>query len=88
LTFCDIQMFKRFGEIIVINTLVSIVLTLTVLPALLAVWGPLDYHGSYKRSIVALLALGVIFGILMLVLYLLATEGGTRVAGPTGEYVF
>lgn len=33
-------MFKRFGEIIVINTLVSIILTLTVLPVLLAYWGP------------------------------------------------
>lgn len=58
-------MFKRFGEIIVINTLVSIILTLTVLPVLLAYWGPtgaqrlfllfsqiLVYHSVYSISFV------------------------------------
>eukprot|EP00039_Didymoeca_costata_P015380 m.260048 g.260048 ORF g.260048 m.260048 type:complete len:1505 (+) comp16212_c0_seq24:1476-5990(+) len=87
LVFCKLQMFSRFGEIIVINTCVSIILTMTLLPALLSSFGTLDYSGSLLRSFLGLLFLGALFGTFTLILYLMA-QGGTRVEGADGEYVF
>ena len=87
LTMCQLQLFKRFGEIIVINTVVSIALTLTLLPALLAAFGPGGFKGSIRRSLVAALMLASFVGIIILSLYIMA-ENGNRTRGPTGEFIF
>jgi len=87
LTMCQLQLFKRFGEIIVINTVVSITLTLTLLPALLAAFGPGSFKGSVRRSLIAALMLASFVGIIILSLYFMA-EDGNRVRGPTGNFVF
>lgn len=87
LTLCEIQLFKRFGEIIVINTVVSITLTMTMLPALLAIFGPKPFKASFKRSLIALFALLLFFGFIVLVLYIMA-EAGSPMRGPTGANVF
>ena len=87
LTMCQLQLFKRFGEIIVINTVVSIVLALTLLPALLATFGPGGFKGSIRRLLISALMLASFVGIIILSLYLMA-EDGNRVRGPTGQFVF
>ena len=87
LTTCQFQLFKRFGEIIVINTVVSVVLALTLLPALLATFGPGGFRGSIRRLLLSALMLASFVGIITLSLYLMA-ENGNRVRGPTGEFVF
>ena len=87
LSFCELMMFKRFGEIILVNTLSSIILTLTFLPALLATIGPKSYHHTAKASVIGLLILCVVGGGIALVLFFVA-KGGTCIVGPSGKYMF
>eukprot|EP00041_Stephanoeca_diplocostata_P037339 m.1407419 g.1407419 ORF g.1407419 m.1407419 type:complete len:1419 (+) comp25018_c0_seq4:288-4544(+) len=68
LTLCNIQLMARFGEILVLNTCVSLLLTLTALPAMLACFGPASYKGSIKRFLLALVGLGVLVGVYFLVI--------------------
>ena len=87
LSFCELMMFKRFGEIILINTLSSIILTLTFLPALLAAIGPKSYHHTAKASVIGLLILCAVGGGIALLLFFVA-KGGTCIVGPSGKYMF
>jgi hypothetical protein len=87
LSFCGLMMFKRFGEIILINTVSSIILTLSLLPALLAAFGPHSYHHTAKMSVVGVLIVGLIFGGIALILFFVA-KGGNCIVGPSGYYLF
>ena len=87
LSFCELMMFKRFGEIILMNTVSSIVLTLTFLPALLAALGPKSYHHTAKASVIGLLLLCLVGGGVALILFFVA-KGGTCIPGPSGKYLF
>ena len=87
LRFCQLLMFKRFGEIILINTVSSVLTTLTLQPALLASIGLHDYHHTAKASVIGIVVMMLVFSGFALLFYFMA-KGGTGVAGPSGEYFF
>ena len=76
---------ERFLFVIFLHpdTVVSIALALTTLPALLAVAGPAIYKPTIRRFLLALVALGALTGLLVLVLWIGAQSGNVR--GPEGE---
>ncbi|CAB1321943.1 unnamed protein product [Coregonus sp. 'balchen'] len=58
LFFCVIVPFAKFGQIVAINTAVSILFTLTVTAAMLATMGPANFHrppGAVLKAILAVL---------------------------------
>ena len=87
LTQTVIRPFSKFGEIVAINTSVSIVYTLTACTAFLAIFGPAKYRISLKSVGIAF---GVTCGIivaLVLCLYGVA-KMGYSIPGPSGENLF
>ena len=81
------MMFKRFGEIILINTVCSVFITMTLLPAMVVQFGPVTYHSSMWRSIKATGVLAVLFVLFTLLLYLMVA-GGTTITDSEGEPMF
>jgi hypothetical protein len=65
------------------DTVVSIVLALTTLPALLAVAGPAVYKPSIRRFFIALIVLALLCGLIVLALWAAAQHDMVR--GPEGE---
>ena len=59
---------------------------MTLLPALLAMCGPLDHHESLKRSGIGLVFLMAFFGTSMLILFIAAQS--TTIRGADGEIMF
>lgn len=58
LFFCVIVPFAKFGQIVAINTVVSILFTLTVTAAMLATMGPANFHrppGAVLKASLAVL---------------------------------
>jgi len=86
LTTTQLPLFNKFGKIICINTVVSITLTLTFLPALLASFGPLQYHESLRSSLNGVVFLGVFFGCVFLLIYIISQNNDVR--GPDGEDMY
>jgi len=87
LTQTYIQPFAKFGYILLINTSVSVVVTLTLCVALLATFGPARFTGSMRSHINALLVtLGIVAGIL-LAIYISGTLGA-HIPGPSGDNLF
>eukprot|EP00039_Didymoeca_costata_P010145 m.136049 g.136049 ORF g.136049 m.136049 type:complete len:2274 (-) comp14722_c0_seq4:389-7210(-) len=87
LTFASLLIFSRFGVIVVINTTVSIFLTLTLLPPLLAEFGPLTYKGSLKQTMKGFIGLAIFFSLLALILYI-CVQAGATINGADGEPLF
>jgi integral membrane sensor domain MASE1 len=87
LSFGKLMMFKRFGQIILINTVVAIITTLTLEPALLAAMGLHHYHHTAKASVIGVLIMCVTFGFLALIFFGMA-RGGNGIKGPSGSYLF
>ncbi|XP_065061104.1 protein dispatched homolog 3-like [Rhopilema esculentum] len=83
-----IRLFSKFGEILAINTTMSIVYTLTICVSLLSIMGPTRFRGSMKSHFVAFLAVGLVVGLVALTLYLLNAYAGVSVPGPTGGQLF
>ncbi len=84
----QIRLFSKFGEILAINTGVSILYTLTICVSLLSIMGPTRYRGSFKSHLVAFIIVAVVVGIVMLVLYLLSFYGHIHIPGPSGGELF
>lgn len=67
LFFCVIVPFAKFGQIVAINTAVSILFTLVVTTAMLAAMGPTDFRrpprAVLKASLAVLLAVGLGAGV-------------------------
>lgn len=87
LLFASIQLFSRFGLIVCLNTVVSVVFALVVYPSLLCVVGPVAFKRSWRAS---MMQLGFLcFASLLLVLALfLASKAGFVVLGPSGKPLF
>lgn len=90
LMFCEVVIFQRFGLIILISVVVSVTASVTLLPALLATFGPTDNHAPQaSRSMPAMLkaaavrcALGLaatllVVALLVLTLYAVDSMCGT-----------
>ncbi|XP_074654150.1 protein dispatched homolog 3-like [Tubulanus polymorphus] len=87
LTQTMIQPFAKFGQIVTMNTTVSILYTLTVCIAFLAIFAPANYTSSCKSRVISILATGTVIGAFVLVLYVLSLCG-VAIPGPSGESLF
>ena len=87
LTQATIQPFAKFGQIIAINTTVSIVYTLTACTAFLAIIGPAHFKPSLKATVIALGVTIVVIGILVGSLYAVV-RSGIQIPGPNGKDLF
>ena len=84
----QIQLFAKFGQILAINTGMSIFYTLTVCVSLLSIMGPTRFKSSVKRHGIAVLGVAIFAGIVMLTLYLLSKYTDLKVPGPSGGQLF
>ena len=84
----QIQLFAKFGQILAINTGMSILYTLTICVSLLCIMGPTRFKGSIKRHGLAIIAVAIFVGLVLLALYLLSVYASVKVPGPTGGQLF
>lgn len=84
----QIQLFAKFGQILAINTGISIFYTLTICVSLLCLMGPTRFKSSLKGHGFASLGVAIFVGIVILTLYLLSMYANVKVPGPTGEPLF
>ncbi|XP_067658101.1 protein dispatched homolog 3-like isoform X2 [Haliotis asinina] len=87
LTQTTIQPFSKFGDIVLINTTVSITFTLLLCGALLTTIGPAKFKSSIKASGIALGIMTVVIGILTLILFVLSRTV-VDIPGPGGNPLF
>ena len=87
LTQAVIEPFSKFGQIVTINTGVSIVYTMTVVVALLSTVAPAKFVNSVRSGVIALFAMLGFIGVLVLSLYILAKKG-ISVPAPNGNDLF
>ncbi|CAL1535386.1 unnamed protein product [Lymnaea stagnalis] len=87
LTQTFIQPFAKFGTILLINTTVSMVMTLTLAVALMAAIGPARYRSTWKSHLIATASVIVVTGAFVLALYI-ATSKGVVIPGPSGSPLF
>ena len=87
LTLTTIRPFSKFGEIVAINTTASIVYTLTVCTALLAIWAPSRYRITCKSVSIAFAVTATVVVVLVMSLYG-AARLGVGIPGPSGENLF
>ena len=87
LCLATIQLFAKFGQILAINTAVSIYYTLTICVALLCLMGPVRFRASWKSSVIALLVVAIVYSIPALILFFVNWKVVT-IPGPAGEPLF
>ncbi|KAH9492822.1 Protein dispatched 3 [Bulinus truncatus] len=75
LTQTVIQPFSKFGSILLINTTVSLVMTMTLAVALLAVIAPARYRGTWKSYLKATVSVIVLTGAFFLSLFIASKAG-------------
>lgn len=87
LTQTTIQPFAKFGAIVLINTSVSIVFTLTLCVALLTTFAPARFINTWKSHVLAFVITAAVCGAVLLVMYIITTKG-VFIPGPNGEPLF
>ena len=87
LCLATIRPFSKFGEIVALNTTASIVYTLTVCTAFLAIFAPARYRISLRSVGIATLVTGVIVTAIVLSLFG-AARMGVAIPGPSGGNLF
>ena len=87
LCFTTIQLFAKFGQIMAINTAVSMFFTFTICVALLRTIAPAKFRSSLRASCIATVAMGVFIGMGCLLLYIISLKG-VEIPGPGGEPLF
>eukprot|EP01052_Picozoa_sp_SAG31_P006383 SAG31_NODE_293_length_18292_cov_8.779586_9_plen_858_part_00 len=103
LNFCQVIIFQRFGLIILISVCFSIAASMTLLPALLATFGPTQKKRlrsntwtdclvmTASRAVMGLSGTLAFLGVLVLTLYgvdRICVSNGCRVLGPEGTPLF
>lgn len=82
-----IQLFAKFGQILAINTAVSIFFTLTICVALLCIIAPVRFRASWRSSGIALAIVVVVYGLGAMILYFISTKV-VAIPGPAGQPLF
>ena len=80
--------FSKFGQIVALNTTVSIVYSLTFCATFLALFGPARFTNGLRSTLVAVGATIVIVGAAILGLFLSARYLHLHIPGPKGEDLF
>ncbi|KAK7094104.1 protein dispatched homolog 3-like [Littorina saxatilis] len=87
LTQTVIQPFSKFGDIVLINSSVAILYTLTLCVALLATIAPAKFVPTWRSHLKAFVATSAGCGVVVLALYITA-KCGVDVPGPNGVPLF
>lgn len=87
LTQATIQPFAKFGQILAINSTVSIIYCLTVCSALLAFMGPSKFISSWKSTLKMTIGTCVVVGSSSLLLFVIS-KCGVFIPGPNGAALF
>ncbi|XP_068700492.1 protein dispatched homolog 3-like [Montipora foliosa] len=82
-----IQLFAKFGQILAINTAVSIFFTLSICVALLCLIAPARFKASGWTTLKALVTVLTVYGVGALILFLINWKA-VRIPGPSGEPLF
>ena len=90
LLFTQIQLFKRFGEILLLDTLVAIIYTLVFCSSFLGFWGPQTNKPSVWKTVNAVATvLFTLVGYTALILFVyIISVAGVDIPGPSGEPLF
>lgn len=86
----QIQLFTRFGQILLLDTAVAIVFTIIICGNCLAFFGPANQESRKKRLLNAVLTVVVTlggYGLLFLGLYVASTRG-VYIPSPQGKELF
>ena len=87
LTMTSIQPFAKFGQIVTINTTVSILYTLTACVTFLSIFAPAHYVNSLRSTALAVLGTLIFVGSLIFSLYIIS-RCGVDIPAPNGENLF
>ncbi|KAI8489751.1 GRB10 interacting GYF protein 1 [Branchiostoma belcheri] len=87
LCFTTFVPFSKFGEIVAINTAMSILYALTACTAFLAVAAPAKFQSTWKASLKALIGAAVVLSLAVLACYVAYREG-VVIPGPDGNSLF
>lgn len=82
-----IQLFAKFGQILAINTVVSIFFTLTICVALLRLIAPVRFRPSGLKTLKALFIVLTVYGVGAAILFLINWKG-VIIPGPSGKPLF
>ena len=82
-----IKPFSKFGQIVAMNTSISILYTLTVCAAFLAIMGPARFQASIKSTGIAVISTLFVLGLFILILYIIHVSG-ISIPSPSGENLF
>jgi hypothetical protein len=87
LLFCDIQLFGRFGSVVMISTVVSVVFSLVMLPSLLVLFAPPpSVRPLWKSLLWSCFVLGVLFAGIFGALFAVVVAAGVTIVGPSGKF--
>ncbi|XP_030843063.1 protein dispatched homolog 3-like isoform X2 [Strongylocentrotus purpuratus] len=87
LCFTTIQLFAKFGQIVALNTLVSIIYTLTSCTAFLGCFAPARYKWNLRGLLLTLVIVGLVLGAGVVALFVMHHHGIT-IPGPSGDTLF
>jgi len=82
-----ILLFAKFGQILAINTAVSIFFTLTICVALLCLMSPVRFRASIKSSLIAFAVVVCVYLVGAAILFLINWKAMV-IPGPAGEPLF
>jgi len=82
-----IQLFKKFGEILVLDTAIAIIYTLLFCSSMLTFIGPKNGNSALKYQLITVIIPLVAIGVLILCLFI-ASKCGVDVPSPLGGYLF
>nr|XP_054769044.1 protein dispatched homolog 3-like [Lytechinus pictus] len=87
LCFTTVQLFAKFGQIVALNTLVSIIYTLTSCAAFLGCFAPARYKWSWRWLLLTVVVVGLVLGAGVVALFVMHHHGIT-IPGPSGDTLF
>ena len=83
----EIQLFKKFGEILVLDTAIAILYTILFCGSMLTFIGPKNGSSPLKYQLITVIVVVVVVGALVLSLFI-ATKSGVDIPSPLGGYLF
>ena len=82
-----IQLFKKFGEILILDTAIAILYTILFCSSMLTFIGPKNGNSPLKFQLITMAVPLVTIGLLILSLYA-ASRSGVDIPSPLGGYLF
>jgi len=91
LMFTQIQLFARFGQILVFDTVVAIVFTFFICANFLAFLGPAKEESRKKRLLNAVITISVtvvLYVVFFVILVIVSSATGVKIPSPQGGNLF